>query len=907
MTSPTLCLLLTLVVATQAATHVNISIAQQPATNPADVSYVDGSAGELRAGPQQHFERLQERPAQQQQMQQQQQTQQQQMPMQQQQQQQQSAQVAPQQNLSPRQGLGLQPVSMNTGRMPQRRRQHNRRPSLQQLPPHSGQFRQRSQQHRQNQEFERYIQSYHSHGPSVETVYESSNPTPQRYTQSGSSSSSSVSSSNLAAASPADDVVSIGAGSGASKSAQLRMFERQVAAPVAQSANVEQAQDSKPIYEAPAPSPSSAATSSVSVSSGSSSSAGGAPAVAESSFNIDQSYNRPSYEPNSYNYEDAQESDYQDQYPPAVDENAGSYDDYSDQNNGYLPPARGYGAHAPPRPLVTKTIQIAQPALKAKKYEVRHPAIQKEFYDIEERVVIKPAGTLVVELDHPVAKIPKGETLLPLGHPHPAVAAAYSNNGQVETQNYNNNEYRPQVSPAKEQSQVTTIGSSVTTMPSYETAPKQEFVEQQLQSQDVPDAPQEDTLSASDSQGNQYQINKKHLSPKMLTRQEPDYGRSEASFPAVSAQRGYQRNSYNRQAYQPASNDDYFSGEYLPNANAANMESKPARLEQQPPRPQIIKHEHNLHLPPSQHNIYLGRSRQPPPKELELPAHVAEVKPYLRQHVGPTVVYGKATARAMPAATRSYNYAQSSHQRSPLAEELEYSAPYSRMRMEPMEHHQQQHHHSARLQESPKMMVEQEQKSAAKAQIHLQIPHEHDKDQSIVATATISPAPAKPDCDQLQQTQTQMNVSPARLRQHQHQHFQRLVEAPTSVAPTTQATPTPTQQALDVDVSLNGAAGHLNRHLQPNERVISATAAPTDAAATRETFHTRRIVVNHPFQTVREVVEHEPITNYHHIQVNEPASPQLYHQAAYYQQPLQTHGNLVVVHQTTPPYGPVFG
>jgi len=36
-----------------AATHVNISIAQQPATNPADVKYVEGHApAELRAGPQ---------------------------------------------------------------------------------------------------------------------------------------------------------------------------------------------------------------------------------------------------------------------------------------------------------------------------------------------------------------------------------------------------------------------------------------------------------------------------------------------------------------------------------------------------------------------------------------------------------------------------------------------------------------------------------------------------------------------------------------------------------------------------------------------------------------------------------------------------------------------------------------
>lgn len=751
---------------------------------------------------------------------------------------------------------------------------------------------------------------------------------------------SSSSSSSSALRPEADaDAVSIGG----VKSQQLRMFERQVAAPVApqsQSANVQeqpQVQDIKPIYE-------SSQAPAIGSSSSSSSSSGSVnppppPAVPstalpneaklgggsfessyEPAYNVDNSYNRPSYDQAGFSYDDVQD-DYQDQYPPAVDESSG-YDDYGEQAGGYLPPQRGYVAPAQPRPVVTKTIQIVQPALKAKKYEVRHPAIQKEFYDIEERVVIKPAGTLVVELDHPVAKIPRGETLLPLGHPHPAVAAAYNNNNR---QGYNQNEYRSGYdqpdrasSAAKEQSQVTTIGSSVTTMPSYDAAPKGDFVEAQLQQQQPqpsdavdgnrqplaapPSPPSQSSsstsMTATDANGNQFQLSRKHMTPSVISRPEPelqdyDYGRSEASYPS---QRGYQRaGSYNRQpAYQvPPSNDDYFSGEFLPNANAGNVEAKPARLEEAPPRPQIIKHEHKIHLPPSQHNIYLGRSRQPPPKEQrfvgETPAHVAELKPYLRSHVGPTMVYAKSVNRAAapvsPAVSRSGYYHQSSRQRSPLAEELEYSVPYSRMRYDPKQD-------SAQLVEAPQPVVQPKEQQTAKAQIHLQIPHENERDQSIVATATISPL--KPDYDQQQEQQREQKSS--RLQ------FQRLVEAPAggaaaapgpaaSAVPTTQATPTP---QLDVDVSLNGAAGHLNRHLQPNERVISATAAPTDSAATSETFHKRRIVVNHPFQTVREVVEHEPITNYHQIQVNEPASPALYHQAAYYQQqPLQTHGNLV--------------
>ncbi|XP_017135095.1 uncharacterized protein DDB_G0283357 [Drosophila miranda] len=938
----------------EAATHVNISIAQQPATNPADVSYVDGRApAELRAGPammneEERFERIQERSQPQPQPQQQQMGQQQQQMGQQQQQQQVGQQQQQQQSaqLSPRQGLGLQAssVAAKNARMP-RRRNHSRRFHQQLQPqlqaPHNGQFRQRNQQLRQNQEFERYIQSYHSHGPTVETVYESSNPAPQRYTQTSSGVTSSASDDSAP-----QKVVAIGG----SRSQQLRMFERQVAAPVSssqgQSANVEVAAESKPIYEAPQASVAAAVHSSTSGVSSSSSASSGSASVpvptgashsadtvssydATSSYNPATSYNRPSYDPNVYNYDDGQDVDYHGQYPPEVEDGQGydsqGYDDYSDQassypgGSGYLPPAPPRSYAPPQRPMVTKTIQIVQPALKAKKYEVRHPAIQKEFYDIEERVLIKPAGTLVVELDHPVAKIPKGETLLPLGHPHPAVAAAYSNNGQnYNTQSYNSNsnsnsngngngnEYRPSYdsydSPAtSKDQQTTTVGSSVTTMPSYDQAPKDEYVEARLQQQkpqqaagDVVDSRQttSTSVSAVDGNGNPIKINTKHLTPNMITRAEPEqeYSRSippnEVNNYERPLQRSYQqRTSYNRQPYN--NNDDYFAGEFLPNVNAANVDAKPARLEQAPveqeqPRTQIIKHEHKIHLPPSQHNIYLGRSSQTPPKEqriTEVPAHVAEIKPYLRNHVGGTVVYAKAAVK--PAVQRGY-YAQSARQRNPLAEDLEYSAPYSQMRFSP-------ENQSARLVEAPPKEVEvPKEKASQDTHIQIQIGDRNEGKQPMVVASTVTP-----DCDKGQQQQQQPS---ARLQQRQQQS-QRLVEAPAAGdVSATKATPTPVQaQPQDVDVSLNGGAGHL----KPNERVIAATAAPTDAAATSETFHKRRIVVNHPFQTVREVVEHEPITNYHQIQVNEHAHPALYHQAAYYQPPVQTHGNLVHFQSTS--------
>ncbi|XP_039488989.1 uncharacterized protein LOC120450190 [Drosophila santomea] len=893
-----------------AATHVNISIAQQPATNPADVKYVDGMApAELRAGPQrdedQQFQRIQER-------QQQVLAQSQSHPQQQQQQQQQVSQTQQQQQqpqqLSPRQGLGLQPPAQSqppmskNGRLP-RRRNHSRRPAIHQQPPlsaHSGQFRQRNQQLRQNQEFERYIQSYHSHGPTVETVYESSNPSPQRYTQT----SSGVSSSSSVEDAAPQKLVTIGG----HRSQQLRMFERQVAAPVStqgQSANVEAAQDSKPIYEPqqapiqtaniapPVSSSSSSASSASSSAPASSQPAPAAPALpsdSSSGYDSATSYNRPSYDPNGFSYEDAQDVEYQDQYPPEVDDGQG-YEDYADQSgyqggSGYLPPAPPRSYAPPQRPLVTKTIQIVQPALKAKKYEVRHPAIQKEFYDIEERVVIKPAGTLVVELEHPVAKIPKGETLLPLGHPHPAVASAYSNSntGQIQSQTYNNNvpEYRPSydAAPAAKDQQTTTIGSSVTTMPSYDQQPKDDFVESRLQQQqplgDVTDGGKSSPsfISGVDASGNAVKINAKHLSPKMIQRAEPeqDYSRS--------GQRVYQqRNNFNRQPYNQ--DDDYFSGEYLPNVSAGSVDAKPARLElaeeKEDERPtQIIKHEHKIHLPPSQHNIYLGRTSQTPLKERriqEVPAQVTEIKPYLRNHAGPTVLYAKSQT------PRTY-YNQPSRQR--VAEELDYSAPYSQMRFSP-DNHSSRLVQSSRLEEAPKR--EEQQPKKEQQNTHIQIQIASDQEKSAVVATTIAP-----DCDRGQQR--------AELRQ---QKSQRLMEAPSAEVSATQATPSQSKPQPDVDVSLNGAAGHL----KPNERVIAATAAPTDASATSETFHKRRIVVNHPFQTVREVVEHEPFTNYHQIQVNEPAPPSHYHQA-YYQPPLQTHGSLVH-YQTSSAHGNLYG
>ncbi|PNF31846.1 hypothetical protein B7P43_G08915 [Cryptotermes secundus] len=84
--------------------------------------------------------------------------------------------------------------------------------------------------------------------------------------------------------------------------------------------------------------------------------------------------------------------------------------------------------------VIQKLVDVAKPAVSTRKFQLRRPAIQKQFYDIEERVVVRPAGSALVELEEPVAKIQKGPAVInPVGpvavgafpvHPAPAVVAA---------------------------------------------------------------------------------------------------------------------------------------------------------------------------------------------------------------------------------------------------------------------------------------------------------------------------------------------------------------------------------------------------------------------------------------------------------------------------------------------------
>lgn len=51
-----------------------------------------------------------------------------------------------------------------------------------------------------------------------------------------------------------------------------------------------------------------------------------------------------------------------------------------------------------------KEVDVAQPAVSTRKVKVRRPALRKDFYDIEHRVIVRPAGSATLELSQPISK-----------------------------------------------------------------------------------------------------------------------------------------------------------------------------------------------------------------------------------------------------------------------------------------------------------------------------------------------------------------------------------------------------------------------------------------------------------------------------------------------------------------------
>ncbi|KAM7356761.1 uncharacterized protein ACRADG_002396 [Cochliomyia hominivorax] len=823
------------------------------------------------------------------------------------------------------------------------------------------QLRSMNPQEKQNMEFERYIQHYHS-APTVETVYESAKPKMQH---------------------------TLGTSSVQESSKRVIKFERQVALPK----NEENIQNPSDAVQSVVNNQPSTLSSSVLMSSSSSSSPSLSPSVPSVSsasptpagrdgFQFDLNYNKPNYNDPSFKYNHGH------QFTPSVEEPQNGYGDYygnvynrHQTEDNYRPVEQ--------RPVVTKTIQIAQPAIKAKKYEVRHPAIQKEFYDIEERVVIKPAGTVVVELERPSAKILKEETTLPLGHPHPAVAAAYTPNRN--TQSFSNIIY----SNAGPSSTSSNQYSSLIPSPTYH-QPTKEVVAESKQNRQFNGGNQFSAAATSDSSRSQNReivvVTDGHGNQRQISTDHHVYSRDDTNKvplrPAhnhrivqsnISPQRSeFQGNSDNREGFS-------FDAEYINNSGNINLrkESKPARLQEVPsrltesiqpqPQPQpIIKHEHKIVLSPSQHNIYLNRNQDiPQTKFIEETAQVREIKPNSQNHRGPVIVY--ASAKKMPE-TEIVQYRKSPQiiQSNVSKNRVQFSAPYAQMRYNSIDERNRQekdqpetqrHSNVVNQRKFEKLVVEDkpEMKSTVmkntmenkspQAHIEVKIPDQVslDMNKAIVVSSTIRPMfmdddreqthnakleisvtnngepkqkplndkediydqsdknndyknisdnmskndkiEIKPDCDQPTASAKSENYEIApEYNRHGQQKFMRIVEESSEVSASNDkdmsldSETSGVQRNLqnqNVDVNVKSTVGHVH---PSGSRVIAATPAPKESTPS-ESFHKRRIVVNHPFQTVREVVEHEPYTNYHEIQVNEPATPAIYHSANYYQPP----------------------
>lgn len=60
---------------------------------------------------------------------------------------------------------------------------------------------------------------------------------------------------------------------------------------------------------------------------------------------------------------------------------------------------------------IHKEVELQKPAIKTIRYELRRPAIQNKFYDIEERVIVRPVGSAVLELNQPHSKVQKSSVI----------------------------------------------------------------------------------------------------------------------------------------------------------------------------------------------------------------------------------------------------------------------------------------------------------------------------------------------------------------------------------------------------------------------------------------------------------------------------------------------------------------
>uniref|UniRef100_A0A1A9W387 DUF4758 domain-containing protein n=1 Tax=Glossina brevipalpis TaxID=37001 RepID=A0A1A9W387_9MUSC len=675
--------------------------------------------------------------------------------------------------------------------------------------------------------------------------------------------------------------------------------------------------------------------------------------------------------------------------------NESGFEDHSNENINES--AANYLSPAHERPMVTKTIQIAQPAIKAKTFEVHLPAIQKEFYDIEERVVIKPAGTIVVELERPIAKIPKGETILPLGHPHPAVAGAYQPHGKTRASSNviyssaggppsTSNHHQHVATHERQILKSSTPGSSFTVTPTYEENTAKQVID-----------------------GSFRKYNHAGSSELRVIGSKSNTVANRAQVPAISRTSGMKSSPVGRlvnapeksvlSAHQSPDDDVFFEAEYIDEEeiNSAKV-SKPVRVQEAYTKKTeaikekpLIKHEHNIHLAPSQHNIYLTRKAESPQVKFtqskadlevyEEPAHVQEIKTELQKTKRPVVIYASAEKESVYEDKQPQPIGQQSHfeskQNYEKPDHVQYSSPYSKMRYHPedKQYYAQikktddtniykektvsatqlapDEHMTMRAVKNNQRPYAPGEEEMSQTHITLTIPSRNvapkEKNKPIFISSTVRPktyesredvpdlkisisqdnsnkefshnennvknytrynerknssishvpterlAHLKLETDCVQEHKNGQNEyksekspQPTKKASNEAQKFMRLIERP---RPNAQGRKTANYE----EGSDEGAAVHppnvdifpksTNGHIAAGKgsRVIAATPAPKDPSLASESFHTRRIVVNHPFQTVREIVEHEPYTNYHEVQIQEPASPEFFQSADYFQ------------------------
>lgn len=180
--------------------------------------------------------------------------------------------------------------------------------------------------------------------------------------------------------------------------------------------------------------------------------------------------------------------------------------DYQPGNQGPVNPA-----------IVQKKVNVITPVVRKTTYEIRKPAVEKQLFDIEERVIVRPAGTIVVELNGPVSKINKGEVITDIGQGRFAPSKTPEDVGGVL---YAQNSPRPEVINKGE--------SGYSTTPQYSPDYDDNNEDDNIRVDAYPGSQYSSTESPQNSQyaattPRNYPEDRNKISPHMLSVGDPDF------------------------------------------------------------------------------------------------------------------------------------------------------------------------------------------------------------------------------------------------------------------------------------------------------------------------------------------------------------------------------------------------